>query len=114
MLEADYVWVNISLPMDQPLLGGSIHVVGALTDWRLDDGSRMDYNPQFKAYTKRLLLKQGYYAYQLLYLPARSTEAETAQIEGDHHETPNTYSVSVYYRSPADRADRLLAVTATK
>lgn len=114
VLEADYVWVNISLPMDQPLLGGSIHVVGALTDWRLDDGSRMDYNPQFKAYTKRLLLKQGYYAYQLLYLPARSTEAETAQIEGDHHETPNTYSVSVYYRSPADRADRLLAVTATK
>lgn len=109
-LEADYVWVNISLPMESPMLGGSIHVVGALTDWRLDDGSRMDYNPEFKAYTKRLLLKQGYYAYQLLYLPARSNVAETAMLEGDHHETPNTYNVSVYYRSPGDRADRLLAV----
>lgn len=109
-LEADYVWVNLSLPMDQPLLGGSIHVVGELTGWRLDDDSRMEYRPEYKAYTKRLLLKQGYYAYQLLYHPARSTQGETAQIEGDHYETPNTYTISVYYRSPADIADRLLAV----
>ena len=113
-LEADYVWVNISLPMEQPLLGGSIHIVGALTDWCLDDASRMDYNQEYKAYTKRLLLKQGYYAYQLLYLPARLSQAETAQIEGDHHETPNTYTISAYYRSPADRADRLLAVCVVK
>lgn len=109
-LEADYVWVNMSLPMDSPWLGGSIHVVGALTDWRLDDNSRMEYNPEYHAYTKRMLLKQGYYAYQLLYLPAKAKQGETAQIEGDHHETPNTYTVSVYYRSPADRADRLLSV----
>ena len=109
-IEADYVWVNLSLPADQPMLGGSIHVVGALTDWQLGDNSRMDYSTQYKAYTKRILLKQGYYSYQLLYLPARATEASTAEIEGNHHETPNTYSVSVYYRSPADRADRLLAV----
>ena len=109
-LEADYVWVNLSLPAETPMIGGSVHVVGALTDWRLDEASRMEYKPEYKAYTKRLLLKQGYYAYQLLYLPVRATEAETAQIEGDHRETPNHYTVSVYYRSPADRADRLLAV----
>ncbi len=109
-LEADYVWVNLSLPMDQPLLGGSIHVVGELTGWRMDEESRMDYRPEYKAYTKRLLLKQGYYAYQLLYLPARATQGETAQIEGNHRETANTYTISIYYRSPADIADRLLAV----
>lgn len=109
-LEADYVWVNLSLPMDSPLLGGNIYVVGALTEWRLAEGSRMEYKPEYKAYTKRLLLKQGYYAYQLLYLPIRSSQGETAQIEGDHRETPNSYTISVYYRSPADIADRLLAV----
>jgi len=109
-LEADYVWVNLSLPAEEPMLGGSVHVVGALTDWRLDDASRMEYNPEYKAYTKRLLLKQGYYAYELLYLPTRSTEGETAQIEGDHHETPNNYNISVYYHSPAERSDRLLGV----
>lgn len=110
LLEADYVWVNISLPAEHPMMGGSVHIVGTLTDWRLDDASRMDYSVKYKAYTKRLLLKQGYYSYQLLYLPVRATEAETAQIEGDHRETPNTYTVSVYYRSPADLSDRLLSV----
>lgn len=109
-LEADYAWVNISLPMESPLIGGSVHVVGELTNWRLDETSRMEYNPSFKAYTIRLQLKQGYYAYQLLYLPARSDWAETGMLEGDHRETPNSYTVSVYYHSPSDRADRLLAV----
>ena len=112
-LEADYVWVNLSLPAEQPMMGGSVHVVGALTDWRLDDASRMDYSVEYKAYTKRLLLKQGYYSYQLLYVPARRSGdgAETAQIEGDHRETPNDYTISTYYHSPGDRADRLLGVS---
>ena len=111
-LEADYVWVNFSLPMSQPLLDGSVYVVGALTDWRLDSVSRMDYNPQYRAYTKRLLLKQGYYAYLLLVDGAAwpANRSRTAPLEGDHRETPNSYTVFVYYRSPADRADRLIAV----
>ena len=109
-LEADYVWVNISLPMEQPLLGGSLHVVGELTDWRLDERSRMEYRPEYKAYTKRLLLKQGYYAYQLLYLPAGERQGLTAQLEGDHSETANDYTVYIYYRTPGDRYDRLIGV----
>ena len=117
--EADYVWVNFSLPVEQPFLDVNIYVVGALTDWCLDSLSLMEYNPQRRAYTKRLQLKQGYYAYQLLALPAASLHkgegsvvkpSATARLEGDHRETPNRYTVYVYHRSPADRADRLLAV----
>jgi hypothetical protein len=82
----------------------------------------MEYNPQRRAYTKRLQLKQGYYAYQLLALPTYLSPSRggvpeggrdisaTARLEGDHRETPNRYTVRVYYRSPADRADRLLSV----
>lgn len=106
--QADYVWVNFSLPMSRPLLGGSIHIVGALTQWQLDEGSRMEWNPQMKAYTHRLLLKQGYYAYQLLYLPAGEQVGQTATLEGDHTETANTYHVFVYYRGPGERYDRLI------
>ena len=95
LLEAEYVWVNFSLPMAQPYLDGSVHIVGALTDWRLDELSRMEYNPTYRAYTARLLLKQGYYAYQLLFLPSGSAEGTTARFEG----------------LPSDRADRLLAVS---
>ena len=111
-LEADYVWVNFSLPMSQPMLEGSIYIVGGLTDWHLDSTSRMDYNPQLRAYTKRLLLKQGYYSYQLLVDSPRLTvsDSKSALLEGDHRETPNTYTIFVYQHSPADQADRLLAV----
>lgn len=108
--EADYVWVMLSLPMEQPMLEGEVHVCGALTDWRLDESTRMDYNPKQRAYVKRLLLKQGYYAYQLLTKPMRSSEGETGRLEGNHHETPNRYTVYVYHREPSDRSDRLVAV----
>ncbi len=109
-LEADYVWVNFSLPMERPMLEGSVYIVGALTDWRMDEASRMEYNPDYRAYTKRLLLKQGYYAYQLLVGNGQQGRSLTARLEGDHRETPNRYTVYVYQHSPADRADRLLAV----
>ena len=109
-IEADYVWVNFSLPMERPLLGGSIHIIGDLTQWRYDDASRMEWNAQYKAYTKRMLLKQGYYSYQLLFLPAGSPEGLTATIEGDHYAMPNAYSVYVYYRSPGAPYDRLVGI----
>ena len=111
-LEADYAWVNISLPMGQPLMDGNVYVVGALTDWQLDSTALMEYNPTMRAYTKRLLLKQGYYAYQLLMKPAGRDNgaSRTARLEGDHYETANRYTVYVYVRTPADRADRLAGV----
>ena len=115
-LQADYVWVNISLPMAQPWLDRSVYVVGQLTDWKLDSASRMDYVPEYKAYVKRLLLKQGYYAYQLLVEPSGKRKVKsgrwsaTERLEGDHWETPNTYTIYVYHREPGDRADRLVAV----
>lgn len=113
-LEAEYLWVNFSLPMEQPLLGGEIFIVGQLTDWLLNDESRMEWNPEFKAYVKRLELKQGYYAYQLLYRPYGEREALSATIEGDHYGTPNTYTAYVYYRGPNDIYDRLILYRQTR
>ncbi len=110
-LEAEYLWVNFSLPMQQPFLDGSVHIVGDLTDWRLDSLSRMEYNPAYRAYTKRLLLKQGYYSYQLLFLPAGAAQGQTTRLEGDHRQAPNRYTLRLYQRTPSDRADRLLAVS---
>lgn len=107
--EADYVWVNFSLPLASPFLDRSVHLVGELTDWRLDDGSRMEWRPEYRTYTLRLLLKQGYYAYQLLTLRPGEKQASTADLEGDHFETPNDYTVFVYLHQPGDRYDRLVA-----
>jgi len=112
--EADYVQVNFTLPMKYPFMNGNVYVVGDLTQWQLDEKSRMEYQPERKAYTLRLQLKQGYYAYQLLFVPVGETEGLTATLEGDHYETPNDYTVYVYYRMPSDRYDRLVAVRQIK
>lgn len=109
-LESEYVWVNFSLPRETPFLDGNVYIVGQLTDWLLNDDSRMEWNAEYKAYTKRLELKQGYYAYQLLFLPHGEKEATTATIEGDHYGTPNTYTAYIYYRAPNDIYDRLIMI----
>ena len=112
-IEADYVWVNFSLPLDRPFLDGSVHIVGELTQWSLGDNSRMEWNAKYKAYTKRMLLKQGYYSYQLIFLPTDEKEGLTATIEGDHYAMTNVYTVYVYYLSPGARYDRLVGLRRT-
>ena len=107
--EADYANVYFILPMKYPYMNGNIHIVGDLTQWHLDEASRMEYNPEMKAYTKMLRLKQGYYAYQLLFVPVGETEGQTGVLEGDYYETSNNYNIFVYYRAPNDRYDRLVA-----
>ena len=112
-IEADYVWVNFSLPMPYPYMNGNIYIVGALTQWQLNDNSRLEWLPQYKTYTKRMLLKQGYYAYQYVFVPVGEKEGLTATLEGDHIETPNQYNIYVYLRQPTDRYDRLVGATQT-
>ena len=107
--EADYVYVNFMLPMRSPFMNGSVYVVGELTQWKLDEGSRMEYDPEMKAYRLRLMLKQGYYAYQLLFVPTGESRGLTETLEGNHYEMPNDYRVYVYYRGLNDRYDRLVA-----
>ncbi|MBQ6683615.1 MAG: DUF5103 domain-containing protein [Bacteroidales bacterium] len=107
--EADYVYVNFMLPRRNPFMNGSVHVVGELTQWKLDEGSRMEYDPEMQAYRLRLLLKQGYYAYQLLFVPTGESRGLTETLEGNHYEMPNDYRVYVYYRGLNDRYDRLVA-----
>lgn len=110
-IEADYVWVIFSLPMQQPMLDGNVYIAGDLTQWNLNDSCRMDWNPKYRAYTKRMLLKQGYYSYQLLFLPAGEKEAVTSRLEGDHFAMPNSYSIFVYFRMPGSRYDRLVSLS---
>lgn len=112
--EADYVEVNFTLPLDHPFMYGSVYIIGDLTDWSFNDVSRMEWKPEYNAYFKRLLLKQGYYAYQLLVWPKGDPCASTAILEGDHFETPNGYTVRAYLRQPSDRYDRLAGVRELK
>ena len=80
----------------------------------LDEKSRMGFNPETGQYEKAVLLKQGLYNYQYLFVPNGEIAGQTAPIEGDFFQTENQYSVYVYYRPMGSRYDRLIGVAIIK
>lgn len=106
--ECDYTFVHFTLPLESPLLGGSVNVFGALTGWNANKSNEMTWNFETSAYELTLLLKQGYYNYQYVYVPKGAKEADHTNIEGSFWETENDYQIFVYFRDFAARYDRLI------
>lgn len=111
--EADYYIVHFSLACD-PLPNGNVYLNGELYNNVLDEKSKMGYNFETNQYEKAVLLKQGSYNYQYLFVPTGTTIGETGPIEGNFYETQNEYSIYVYYRPMGARYDRLIGVTTVK
>lgn len=107
-VECDYQFVHFSLPLEAPLMGGSIYVMGELTGWSFSKSNEMTWNFETGRYELTLLLKQGYYNYLYAYVPQGSKKVDIANLEGSFWETENDYQIFVYYRSPGDRSDRLV------
>ncbi|MEZ5106118.1 MAG: DUF5103 domain-containing protein [Draconibacterium sp.] len=107
--ECDYTFVHFTLPLESPLLGGSVNVFGALTGWNANKSNEMTWNFDTSAYELTLLLKQGYYNYMYVYVPNGSTVADNMNIEGSFWETENDYQILVYFRDFSGRYDRLVA-----
>lgn len=106
-LGADYVDVHFTLDYPQ-LMNGDIYVNGDFTSNSYDDRFRMEYDPESRLYFLDLPLKQGSYNYQYVAVKDGDTKGTASLIEGDKFETQNEYDISVYYRSPTSRADRLI------
>lgn len=106
-LGADYVITNFTLDYPQ-LMNGNIYINGDFTSNRYDEQYKMRYNPDTHLYTLSLPLKQGSYNYQYVAVKDGESKGSTSLIEGDKYETQNEYNVSVYYRSPTGRAERLI------
>lgn len=106
--ECDYVFVHFSLPLESPLLGGSVNVFGGLTQWNANKSNEMTYNFDTSQYELTLLLKQGYYNYMYVYVPQGATTADHVNLEGSFWEAENDYQIFVYYRDIAGRYDRLV------
>jgi hypothetical protein len=106
--EAEYVMTGFTLSMEE-IEGGSVYVFGELSDFSLRPEFMMTYDDETRAYQLNIPLKQGYYNYRYMYVPARKLPDWSA-IEGCFAETENYYTVFVYYRSFRDRFDRLVGV----
>lgn len=107
-IEGDYAWVNFYLAWDAPLAQEEMHLIGALTNWQVDVGSRMRYNYQQRHYETSLFLKQGYYNYQYGIKEKGADKVETALVEGSHWETQHEYFLCLYYRKPGTAYDQLV------
>lgn len=109
--EAEYVQVHFSLYTGEPLPeGDAVYVTG---QWAVPSPAsdyRMDYDDATGCYTATLYLKQGYYDYVYLVRHASGAVLDAGPIEGNYYQTANEYTIYAYFRAPADRNDRLVAV----
>lgn len=107
-IEADYIFAHFSLQTETPLAGRDLYVFGELTDWQCTPGNRMTYSLGEKMYIASILLKQGFYDYQYVYVKKDSKKIDTYITEGSHFETENEYQIFVYFSGMVDRYDRLI------
>lgn len=105
---ADHVNVVFSLPMEAPLEGGDVYVVGGFCDFECRKEYRMQYVPERKRYMLVAPLKQGFYDYLFAWLPQGAALPDLTRLEGSHFETENDYLVLVYLRDHQQRCDRLV------
>jgi hypothetical protein len=107
--EADYYIVHFSL-VSEYLESGDVFLYGDVFTNILNDFSRMEYNAENERYEKAVMLKQGLYNYQYVFVDNETNTALPGKIEGDFFETENEYTISVYYNPPGARYDRLVGV----
>jgi hypothetical protein len=110
-LESDYFEVEFALQANILPYDGDIYIYGALTGFALTDATRMKYNNDQGVYENKLLLKQGYYDYQYVFVPKTTGKLDESEIEGSFMETENNYYILVYYRGFGDRYDRPVGYT---
>lgn len=106
--EGDYAMVHFRLLYEQPLLHGGVYIFGGLSDWAIQPQFRMEYNYKAKAYEANMLLKQGYYNYQYIFLEDGKTEGTVEPMEASFLQARQIYTFYLYHRQMGMRYDRLV------
>lgn len=107
--EADYDNVHFTLHCDS-MPGGNIYLNGTAFNNTFNDQNQMIYNAETGTYEKSVILKQGTYNYQYLFVPDGKSKGETFPIEGDFSDSENKYLIMVYHRPEGVQYDRLIGV----
>lgn len=107
--QSDFATVHFTLaaPNGQPYTGKDIYLAGQLTDYALNDKTKMIFNTERGAYEGTAFLKQGYYNYTYIAVD-KNDPHQKYDLEGNYWETENTYTILMYYKGFADRTDQLI------
>lgn len=104
--ESDYINVAFTLATDA-VTDGAVYVVGGFNGYQRNESNRLVYDASQKKWQGTVLLKQGLYDYEYVYV-SPSGEVNTSFFSGDHFETNNTYQVLVYNRRQGTTWDELV------
>ncbi len=101
------------IPQDNTAIEGKdLYLLGEFTGYKLNDASRMVFNPSSGAYEGSALMKMGLYNYA--YVTVNSNDPHPVPsfeiTEGNHFETENNYVILVYYRTLGGRSDQLVGI----
>ena len=113
-IEAEYTVVYFSLLTNYQGENATVHIFGELTDWTINENSKMDYNFERNFYSKVLFLKQGFYDYKFVLFDKTSQTVDITRFEGSHQQTRNDYTIYVYYRGNSDHHDRLIGINTVR
>jgi hypothetical protein len=108
--EGDYAWINfqVKAEVEAP---GPVYVFGQLSDWKLQNDFKLNYDAEKQLYTGRALLKQGYYNFMVA-VKQPNGNTDEKYFENSFADAENFYDLLVYYRPPGTRADLLISYVA--
>ena len=114
--EADYVLTDFFFRYNPPLTHEDVYLLGAISDWHLDDNNRMKYDYDAGGYRCDMLLKQGYYNFMIVTADKDVVEpvAHTDITEGNFWETQNIYRLYFYYYNMVKGYDELIGYSLIK
>ena len=104
---AEYIITHFTLDTGGKLNSGEIYIEGEFTNHLFTPATLMKYDTSTGLYTADIMLKQGAYNYQYLYVPEGSNKGYSA-IDGNKYQTVNEYLVKVYHRDMSSRYDRFI------
>jgi len=91
----------------------NVYLFGEMTQYQLNEQTRMKWNDNLQAYETSILLKNGYYNYCYVTVPKKNPSALPSMkpTEGSIWETENDYRVLVYYTPFGSRTDELVGIS---
>ena len=110
--QGDYATVHFTFvtPSQTAYADKELYLTGQLTDYQLNNSSKMIFNTDKGIYEGTQFLKQGYYNYGYTLVDKNDPSIRT-DLEGNYWETENTYTILVYYKSFTDQSDQLISVS---
>lgn len=109
--QGDYATVHFAFvpPGKIAYPDSELYMAGQLTDYHLNDSSKMTFNAEKGQYEGHLFLKEGYYDYN--YILQDKNSGIKQELDGNYFETENDYTILVYFKSFTDRSDELIGIS---